>query len=294
MAVDRSPLRRSPRCHLLLTTSILLLAAAEWSTLTAQTPFERPVLIRGATVFDGQRSLGTRDVLVREGRIAAIGASLSAPTEATVVEGHGRTLLPGLIDGHTHVWGEALVEALTFGVTTELDMFTVWRSAGQARTEQRAGKVPLRADLFSGGTLATAPGGHGTQYGMTIPTISSPDSAQAFVEARIAEGSDWIKIVFDGGRSHGMSTPTIDLPSLRALIVAALHRGRYGRVRPRPPRSPGVRSRCPEREPAPAGHAGPAELPATLRSTESVGTTNAPLSATIRAKSTGASYGGRR
>src|ERR671913_74664 len=76
------------------------------------------------------------------------------------------------------------------------------------RAGQNAGKADARADMFSAGILVTAPGGHGTEYGMTIPTITSPDSAQAFVDARLAEGSDWIKIVYDDGRAYGMSTPT--------------------------------------------------------------------------------------
>jgi len=55
------------------------------------------------------------------------------------------------------------------------------------------------ADLRSAGTLVTAPGGHGTVYGLSIPTLSSPEQAQAFVDALIAEGSDYIKIVYDNG-----------------------------------------------------------------------------------------------
>jgi len=48
-------------------------------------------------------------VLVRDGRIAKAGAALSAPTDATVEEGGGALLLPGLVEGHTHLdktlWG---------------------------------------------------------------------------------------------------------------------------------------------------------------------------------------------
>ncbi|MEA2465037.1 MAG: hypothetical protein QOJ98_2784, partial [Acidobacteriota bacterium] len=71
------------------------------------------------------------------------------------------------------------------------------------------------------GTLVTAPRGHGTQFGMTIPTITTPDSAQAFVDARIAEGSDYIKIVLDDGHTYGMKLPTISADVLKAVIDAA-------------------------------------------------------------------------
>ena len=49
------------------------------------------------------------DVLVRDGRIAGIGTALSAPADATIEEGGGALLLPGLVEGHTHLdktlWG---------------------------------------------------------------------------------------------------------------------------------------------------------------------------------------------
>ena len=56
----------------------------------------------------------------------------------------------------------------------------------------------------------TAPKGHGTEYGLPIPTLASATDAQAFVDARIAEGSDYIKIVYDDGAAYGMQIATID------------------------------------------------------------------------------------
>ena len=46
---------------------------------------------------------------------------------------------------------------------------------------QAAGQAGGRAELRSAGTLVTAPGGHGTEYGVRIPTISAPSEARAFV-----------------------------------------------------------------------------------------------------------------
>src|SRR5690606_2234830 len=138
-------------------------------------------LFRDARVFDGERVHASADVLVRDGRIAAIGADLAAPAGATVVEASGMTLLPGLTDAHTHAFGDALREALMFGVTTELDMFTQVQQAQSLRAQQASGNAAGRADIFSAGTRVTAPGGHGTEYGMPIPTIAHADSAQAFV-----------------------------------------------------------------------------------------------------------------
>jgi imidazolonepropionase-like amidohydrolase len=191
---------------------------------------QAPTVFRDVRVFDGSRAVEHRDVLVRDGRIAAVGARIVAPANATVVDGRNRTLLPGLIDAHTHSREGALLQAAVFGVTTELDMFTDHAWAAKMRAEQDAGRATDRADLRSAGTLVTAPQGHGTEYGAAIPTISSPDSAQAFVDARLAEGSDYIKIILDDGHVYGLSLPTLDTATLRAVIVAAHKRRRLAVV----------------------------------------------------------------
>ncbi len=186
-----------------------------------------PILIRGARVFDGSSMLGQRDVLVRDGRIAAVEPNITAPAGAQVVEAAGRTLMPGFIDAHTHTFADMLPQALAFGVTTQLEMFTDHRMMAQWRAEQQGSAGATgRADVFSAGTLVTVPNGHGTQFGMAIPTITSPDSAQAFVDARIAEGSDFIKIVYDDGGAYMLNRPTLSRATLKAVIDAAHRRGK--------------------------------------------------------------------
>lgn len=182
------------------------------------------VVFRNVRVFDGTTVLEGTDVLVRDGKIIAIGKKLPRADGVPAVDGAGKTLLPGLIDSHTHSWGDALEQALLFGVTTQLDMFTEAGFARSVRAQQATGPVTTRADLFSAGTLVTAPGGHGTQFGLPIPTISSPAEALQFVDARITEGSDWIKIVLEDGSAYGKKTPTISVETMRALIEAAHRR----------------------------------------------------------------------
>jgi imidazolonepropionase-like amidohydrolase len=92
-------------------------------------PAQTSTLFRSARVFDGERILDNTDVLVRGGRIAALGRNVTAPAGAEIVEARGRTLRPGFFGAHTHAFGEALRDALIFGVTTELDMFTEPRMA---------------------------------------------------------------------------------------------------------------------------------------------------------------------
>ena len=188
-------------------------------------------VIKDARVFDGETVLERASVLVRDGKVIAVKADLAVPAGVTVIEGAGRTLLPGLIDAHTHAFGDALTRALVFGVTTELDMFSDYRQAVQWRTEQQsAAGASARADMFSAGTLVTAPKGHGTQFGLPIPTITSPGDAAAFVEARIAEGSDYIKVVYEYGDAYGISLPSIDEATLRAVVSAARTRGKLAVV----------------------------------------------------------------
>ncbi len=200
----------------------LLLVPVLPMTLPAQTA----TFFHDVRVFDGERASTNRDVLVENGKIAHVGTKLTAPPGAKIVDGSGKTLLPGLIDAHTHAWGNALTTALAFGVTTELDMFGDVDTARVRRAEQRAGSATSRADLLSAGTLVTVKGGHGTEFGSPIPTLSSPDSARGFVDSRISEGSDYIKLVYDDGATYGTPWPTLTPAMMRATIAAAHARGK--------------------------------------------------------------------
>ena len=188
-----------------------------------------PVAITNVRIFDGERVIPRGTVVFAGGRIVAAGEQAATPAGARVIDGAGRTILPGFIDSHTHAWGEALERALVFGVTTELDMFTRPEFAEQMRDEQGSSGAPDRADLYSSGVLATTPGGHGTEYGMPIPTLTKPGEAQGWVDARVAEGSDYIKIVVEEG-SPGRKIPTLDRATVAALVAAAHRRGKLAVV----------------------------------------------------------------
>lgn len=179
---------------------------------------EHAFAVVGVRVFDGEHVLEDATVLVRDGRISAVGKDVAVPTDVRRIEGEGRTLLPGLIDAHVHTFGPALEDAARFGVTTVLDMFTSQQTLKGLRRAREEIAPTGRADIWSAGTLVTAPGGHGTQFGVPIPTIEDPDQADAFVRERIEEGSDYIKIVYD---ARGEWRPSISRETLGAVVEAA-------------------------------------------------------------------------
>jgi imidazolonepropionase-like amidohydrolase len=190
-------------------------------------------LLRDVRVFDGERTTPRADVLIDGDRIAEPDGR---PVDAEV-GGAGKTLLPGLIDAHTHTFEGSLAQALTFGVTTELDMFCL--PGNLARQRALAADRDDVADLRSSGMLATAPGGHPSQlmagfdastldaFGDAVgafDTVADPDQAKQFVEARLAEGIDYLKIVVDDGAVHGARLPALR-PEVVAALVEAAHAG---------------------------------------------------------------------
>ncbi len=195
-----------------------------------------PLLLAGLTsaqniaftdvnVFDGEQLLPATTVVVQDGLITAIGPDAAIPEGTEVIDGAGQTLLPGLIDAHQHVFmPQALVQNLVFGVTSVLDMFTAPQFATAMRDEQEAGQSAYRADLFSAGVLATAPDGHGTQFGVQVDTLTDPGQADAWVEARVNEGSDYIKVIIESGEEMGMELPTLDQELAEAVTAAAHER----------------------------------------------------------------------
>ncbi|MFA4947805.1 MAG: CIA30 family protein [Candidatus Krumholzibacteriia bacterium] len=191
----------------------------------------KPVAIRNVRIFDGERVIPNGTVVIGGRKIAAVGRNVSIPEDAEIIEGDGMTLLPGLIDAHVHVWSEKQLEqSLVFGVTTVVDMFTSVEIARNLRKEASSGRADDRAGMISAGTLVTAPGAHGTEYGIDIPTITKPVEAQAFVDARIAEGSDFIKIIYDGGSVQGKKWPSLDKATMAAVIRAAHKRNKLAVV----------------------------------------------------------------
>ncbi|WP_033296026.1 amidohydrolase family protein [Amycolatopsis jejuensis] len=180
-------------------------------------------VIAGARVFDGRESLGIVDVEVADGRIVRVGGSRHEGAE--LIDGTGATLLPGLIDAHTHTDADSLRQALAFGITTELDMLSI---------PERM--IPLRAQVAESADLAdvrspsfglTPAGGHPHQLRKgeddpPWPTAASRSEVPAFVEGRIGEGADYLKVLVEDGHLFGSRLPRL-APELVAATVREGH-----------------------------------------------------------------------
>lgn len=78
------------------------------------------VLIRGATVMTVANGSAVGDVLVRSGKIAAVGPKLTAPAETTVINAAGLFLMPGIIDTHSHFAVAGSVNEFSLSVVPEV------------------------------------------------------------------------------------------------------------------------------------------------------------------------------
>lgn len=184
--------------------------------------------IRGARVFDGARDLGVTDVVVRDGKIAAIGSGARIPAGIATVDGTGKTLLPGLIDAHVHAWGDAQRDMARFGVTTGFDMHGSAERLPALRKQRESFDARGQADLWAAGYAITAPGGHGTQYGFPVPVIEADTDIDAFIGQRVDEGADYIKFIVEDLSAYGMPRrlPTLSAPQVQAVVQAAHARKR--------------------------------------------------------------------
>lgn len=186
-----------------------------------------PFVIRDVRVFDGDRVTPVVDVLIDRGIIKSVGtaADHEGLTAVTVIDGTGCTLLPGLIDSHVHAWGpleRTLGRYLLFGVTTALEMECDGDGLAELQ-ELRKSDPPHCAQLFSSGFPVTVPHGHGTEYGFSVPTVTSAAEIDAFVGARCAEGADYIKFIFNDPARGGH---TLSVEMVKAAVDAAHSRGK--------------------------------------------------------------------
>lgn len=177
-------------------------------------------IIENVRVLEGT-ALGAPRTVTFDGTILEAPPGRTPEADGTVeevIDGAGRTLLPGLIDAHMHVLGREDLDALArWGVTTGLDM-AAWPVDMVDDLRAERGTAHLNSAL----TPAVGPGGnHARMPGFPAEGILTESSqASAFVARQADRGADYIKIVTEAAPPEGM-----DLPTVQAIVRAAHERG---------------------------------------------------------------------
>jgi imidazolonepropionase-like amidohydrolase len=100
-------------------STVLALATLVVGMVPPRVVAQQATLIRGATVITVTRgTLPNSDVLIQNGRIAAIGSNLTAPAGATTIDATGKFVTPGLIDPHSHLMIDGSVNEGSLSVTS--------------------------------------------------------------------------------------------------------------------------------------------------------------------------------
>jgi len=232
------------------------------SLLLAAPVAAEPILLRPARVFDGVNPQAHEGwaVLVDGERITAAGPNLTAPAGARVIDLPGTTLLPGLIEGHSHLflhpydetlWDDqvlheplalrtarAVVHAertLMAGFTTERDLGTEGAGFADVGLEKaiNQGIVPGPRLLVATKAIVArgAYGPKGFEPGLAIPQgaqeVAGADDIVKAVREQIAGGADLIKFYADYHWGDGEPTRvTVSQAELNAGVAAAHDAGR--------------------------------------------------------------------
>jgi imidazolonepropionase-like amidohydrolase len=235
-------------------------------TAEMQTPAPKPetvYLLKPAHVFDGE-SAQIHDnwvVVVRGEKIEAVGPAneVKVPADAKVIELHGMTLMPGLIDAHSHillhpysetVWNDQVArEALSLRVAratnhlrnTLMAGFTSLRDLGTEgagyadvglKQAVNQGIVPgPRLFVATRAIVATGsygPKGYAPEWNVPqgAEEADGIDSLSRVVREQIGKGADWVKVYADyrwgaGGAAH----PTFTLDELKLAVEIAKSAG---------------------------------------------------------------------
>jgi imidazolonepropionase-like amidohydrolase len=210
-----------------------LLVGAHTSLLPTQVAQPGPVqiAIRSAQLIDGQGGVPIRDgvVLIEGDRVVAAGSKLTIPPNAEVIDLASMTLLPGLIDCHTHITGgdprdyyekifrrspiDEAIDAHVYARRTLEAGFTTVRNVGAGEFVDVALRKAIDAGVVVGprmqvATLAIgATGGHADLTGFSpylefkefSSVADGVDEIRKAVRLRVKNGADLIKVIATAG-----------------------------------------------------------------------------------------------
>jgi imidazolonepropionase-like amidohydrolase len=237
----------------------LLCLALSASSLAAQTPAR--TLLRPARVFDGVQVHTGWTVLVRGERIEAAGpaAQVGTPPDVRIVELPGMTLLPGLIEAHSHLLLHPYNEtSWDDQVLRESQALRVARATVHARNTLRAGITTVRdlgsegagyADvgikqaidqgiipgprMLVAGPAIVATGSYGPKGAADVHLHQGAEEADGHdnliqvTRRQIGGGADWVKVYADyRWGPNGEARPTFTLEELKTIVEVARTSGR--------------------------------------------------------------------
>lgn len=191
---------------------------------------EDALVVMGGTVIDGTGAPPVVDgaVVIQGDRVAAVGqaSSFRIPRTARVVNAAGGTILPGVINSHTHSTHEAearrafLVDGVTTvcNLGTTLDRLPMFDNASTPEGPAARG--------YWAGPIITAPGGYpGPVYGSEFAyEVDSPAEAREAVSDLLDRGAHVIKIALAPGDPRD-PWPVLDQASVEAIVDEAHSRG---------------------------------------------------------------------
>ena len=203
---------------------LILIILLSLSIISCSKPIKYDLVIQNVGLFDGHQDKGTVNIAINHDSIAAI--TTEQVIGDSLINGSGKYVIPGLVNAHVHASTiEQLQAGYPLGILTLLNMHT---GLEEREVEWKAisrDSVGF-STLYGSGHAATVPGGHPSQFSPGMETINDSLSIKDWVDNRIANDVDYIKIVREHHEWMGYPPPpTLSFEQIQELIEYAHSKG---------------------------------------------------------------------